>query len=83
MPCAWLNHPVVGLVELEYNVLDLRADDGADLTVYTAAPGSGSEEKLRLLASWWASERAADGASPDPGSVLPGSGGARRDQGTV
>lgn len=73
-----LNHPVVGLVELEYNVLDLRADDGADLTVYTAAPGSESEEKLRLLASWWASERAAEDASPAPGSVLPGAGGAGR-----
>lgn len=50
-------HPVVGLVELEYNVLDLPADDGLDLTVYTAPPGSESEDKLRLLASWWASEQ--------------------------
>lgn len=52
-----MHHPVVGLVELEYNVLALPADDGLNLTVYTAAPGSESEEKLRLLASWWASEQ--------------------------
>jgi len=54
-----VNHPAVGLLELEFNVLDLPADEGLDLTVYTAAPGSESAEKLQLLASWWASERAA------------------------
>lgn len=53
-----INHPVVGALELEYNVLDLPADEGLKLTVYTAPPGSESEEKLKLLASWWASERA-------------------------
>ncbi|MDO8105957.1 helix-turn-helix transcriptional regulator [Isoptericola sp. b441] len=62
-----MHHPVVGLVELEYNVLALPADDGLNLTVYTAAPGSETEEKLRLLASWWASEQgAALGASSHP-----------------
>lgn len=60
------------LAGLDLAALDLRADEGADLTVYTAAPGSESEEKLRLLASWWASERAENDASPAPGSVLPG-----------
>ncbi|MCV2395400.1 helix-turn-helix transcriptional regulator [Actinotalea sp. M2MS4P-6] len=54
-----IHHPVVGLLELEYNVLALPADDGLNLTAYTAAPGSDTEEKLRLLASWWASEQAA------------------------
>lgn len=54
-----IRHPQVGIVELEYNVLDLPADSEHTLTVYTAPPGSGSEEKLRLLASWWASEQAA------------------------
>lgn len=51
-----MHHPVVGLVELEYNQLGLAADEGLGLTVYTAAPGSESMEKLRMLASWWASE---------------------------
>ncbi len=52
-----VNHPVVGLMELEYNVLGLPGDDDLGLTVYTAAPGSEADEKLRLLASWWASEQ--------------------------
>ena len=54
-----LRHPQVGELELEYNVLDLPADEDLDLTVYTAAPGTGSAEKLRLLASWWVSEQEA------------------------
>ncbi|MDN4489624.1 helix-turn-helix transcriptional regulator [Demequina sp. SYSU T00068] len=54
-----IHHPVVGALELEYNVVELPADDGLNLTVYTAAPGSDSAEKLALLASWWASERSA------------------------
>ncbi|WP_062516370.1 helix-turn-helix transcriptional regulator [Demequina gelatinilytica] len=53
-----VNHPVVGVLELEYNVMALPADEDLGLTVYTAAPDSGSAEKLALLASWWASERA-------------------------
>ncbi|WP_062298698.1 helix-turn-helix transcriptional regulator [Demequina maris] len=52
-----MRHPVVGLVELEYNVLGLPADEGLGLTVYTATPGSESADKLALLASWWASEQ--------------------------
>ncbi len=51
-----VNHPVVGELELEYNTLALPAEDDLSITVYTAAPGSDSEEKLKLLASWWASE---------------------------
>lgn len=52
-----IHHPVVGHLELEYNVLALPGDDDLNLTVYTAPPGSQSDDKLRLLASWWASER--------------------------
>lgn len=51
-----VKHPVVGLLELEFNVMELPADEGLNLTVYTAPPGSDSAEKLSLLASWWASE---------------------------
>lgn len=54
-----LHHPQVGELELEYNALVLPADEDLDLMVYTAAPGTGSAEKLRLLASWWASEQGA------------------------
>ncbi|TFV99768.1 helix-turn-helix domain-containing protein [Leifsonia flava] len=45
-------HPVVGELELIYNALDLPADPGLTLTVYNAARGSATEEKLRLLGSW-------------------------------
>ncbi|WP_066042328.1 helix-turn-helix domain-containing protein [Herbiconiux solani] len=45
-------HPAVGGLELIYNALDLPADPGLTLTVYNAARGSATEEKLRLLASW-------------------------------
>ncbi len=51
-----IHHPVVGDMDLEYNTLALPADDELAITVYTAAPGSDSAEKMQLLASWWASE---------------------------
>ena len=48
------NHPEVGLLGLVYHSLDLAADDDwvLDLTIYTAEPGTGSADRLRLLASW-------------------------------
>jgi transcriptional regulator with XRE-family HTH domain len=48
------NHPVVGPVDLVFEAVDLPTDDlwGFDLTVYTAEPGSPSDDALRLLASW-------------------------------
>lgn len=61
-----IHHPAVGHLELEYNVLGLPADEGLGLTVYTAAPGSETDEKLRLLASWWASESTGADVAADP-----------------
>lgn len=49
-------HPVVGLLELKYQVLELEEDPGHTLTVYPATPGSPSGEALKLLASWAATE---------------------------
>ncbi|WP_291046866.1 helix-turn-helix transcriptional regulator [Herbiconiux sp.] len=63
-------HPVVGLLELTYHVMELEDDPGHTLTVYTAAPGSPSEEGLRLLATWAATERIADIAR-DPAARPP------------
>ena len=51
-----LHHPVVGTLELSYEALELPADDGLTMLVYTAEAGSRSAEGLGLLASW-----AADG----------------------
>ncbi|UOB08349.1 helix-turn-helix domain-containing protein [Streptomyces sp. HP-A2021] len=49
-----LRHPDVGRVELAYRSMDLPLSDRAvyDLTVYTAEPGTSSEDRLKLLASW-------------------------------
>jgi transcriptional regulator with XRE-family HTH domain len=47
-----LRHPVVGVIEVAYNTMDLPAQPGLVLTFYTAEPGSPSEDALRLLASW-------------------------------
>jgi transcriptional regulator with XRE-family HTH domain len=47
-----LHHPVVGELELAYEVMDLSADTGLTISTYTAEPGSRSQEALDLLASW-------------------------------
>ena len=47
-----IHHPVVGDLELAYEGLDLPADPGWHLYTFTATPGSPSDERLRLLASW-------------------------------
>jgi transcriptional regulator with XRE-family HTH domain len=49
-----LHHPVVGDLSLTYEMLDLAADSGLVIVVYTAEPGSKSAEALDLLASWTA-----------------------------
>ncbi|EFF89232.1 transcriptional regulator [Streptomyces sp. e14] len=52
-------HPAVGDLTLAYEALDLAAEPGLGMTVYTAEPGSPSEQALRLLASLAATEAAA------------------------
>jgi MmyB-like transcription regulator ligand binding domain len=47
-----IHHPIVGELELSYEVMDLSADTGLTMSVYSAEPGSRSEEGLNLLASW-------------------------------
>ncbi|RJQ81835.1 XRE family transcriptional regulator [Pseudonocardiaceae bacterium YIM PH 21723] len=47
-----LHHPVVGDLELQYEVLTPVADPGQTLVIYCAPSGSPAEERLRLLASW-------------------------------
>jgi len=46
------HHPLVGDLTLAFNAMELPADPGLTLTVYTAEPGSPSAEKLAFLASW-------------------------------
>lgn len=58
------HHPVVGTVTLAYEGLELASEPGLTLTIHTAEPGSPSEEALRLLASWAASQDSDSSAEP-------------------
>lgn len=58
------NHPVVGEMVLAYEGLEMAAEPGLTLTIYTAEPGSRSSERMRLLASWAVSEYGAPFAEP-------------------
>ncbi|WP_104529028.1 helix-turn-helix transcriptional regulator [Blastococcus saxobsidens] len=63
------HHPVVGTLDLGYCTLDLPAEDRSTLrlTIYTAAPGSASEDGLKVLASWAATQATpAAQAAPAP-----------------
>jgi hypothetical protein len=46
------HHSVVGDLNLTYNRIELSADPGLAITVWTAEPGSKSGEALSLLGSW-------------------------------
>ncbi len=60
-------HPVVGEMTLAYEGLEMEAEPGLSITIYTAEPGSPSAERMRLLASWAASEYGETGTSvPEP-----------------
>jgi transcriptional regulator with XRE-family HTH domain len=64
-----LHHPVIGDLDLTYEVMALPADPGLSLVVYSAEPGSASQDGLELLASWAATldrlEQAETAQAPD------------------
>ncbi|AHH21015.1 putative DNA-binding protein [Nocardia nova SH22a] len=69
-----LQHPDVGHLELTFQDFDLPLPGRAvhNLITYTAEPGTASEDRLKLLASWAATQsRAADPTcrSPQPGPL--------------
>jgi hypothetical protein len=49
-----IHHPVVGDLDLSYETMEPQADAGLNLTIYTADPGSASQDALNILASWTA-----------------------------
>jgi len=51
-----LHHPLVGDLTLAYEALELPGDTGQRINVYTAEPGSPSQQALDLLASWSADD---------------------------
>jgi transcriptional regulator with XRE-family HTH domain len=54
-----LRHPLVGDLTLTYNRMEVAADPGQMLMLWTAEPGSRSAEALSLLGSWAASPQEA------------------------
>ncbi|OPX08645.1 helix-turn-helix domain-containing protein [Mycobacterium sp. AT1] len=64
-----VNHPVVGLLELNFESMDLPTEPGLQMNVYTAAAGGPAADKLATLASWAGKEMSvtelhATGGSP-------------------
>jgi transcriptional regulator with XRE-family HTH domain len=51
-----LNHPAVGELVLDWDTYTANTDSDQHLTVWTAAPGSPTHERLRVLASWAADQ---------------------------
>ena len=62
------HHPAVGELTLGFEAMELNADDGLSLTAYTAEPGTGSADALRLLASWAATNISSE---PSPSETSP------------
>ena len=64
------HHPVVGDLTLAYEALDLAADEGLRISVYTTEAGSASDDALNFLASWAATpDQAARSAPGQPGQA--------------
>ena len=65
------NHPIVGELELSFERLELAADPGLMIVVYTAEPGSRHADAFGLLASWAATDgesRQRPAPHPEPGA---------------
>lgn len=60
-----VHHPVVGRLELMYDVLQLPADPGLTMLAYTAEPGSPTADALTLLAAWAATLESEAEATPE------------------
>jgi hypothetical protein len=52
-------HPVVGRLDLDFESLELSADCGLTLVACSAEPATSSDDNLRLLASWAATNHSA------------------------
>lgn len=59
-----LHHPLVGDLELSYEVMQITADTDLRLAIFTAEPGSHSQQALDLLASWAATPEQLPGEVP-------------------
>ena len=53
-----IHHPAVGELQVNFTAPELAASPGLTMFAYSAEPGSASEDSLRLLASWAATNPA-------------------------
>jgi hypothetical protein len=60
-------HPVVGELTLYHEMLTVLTDPDQTVCLYTAEPGTASQQALSLLASWTAPDTTA--GSPEPGTT--------------
>ena len=63
-----IHHPIVGDLHLSFEVMDLPADTDLSLVIYSAEPGSASQDALYLLASWTVSDEQSTAAN-EPSSA--------------
>jgi transcriptional regulator with XRE-family HTH domain len=66
-----VRHPVVGDLELTYEMMELAADPGLRILTYSAEPGTTSEEALGLLGSWAATHEQEERARSTSDAPLP------------
>jgi transcriptional regulator with XRE-family HTH domain len=62
------HHHIVGELTLAYESMDLRAEPDLTMTIYAAEPASPTEDALRLLASWAATQEAVTAIAGRPHS---------------
>ncbi|WP_235492622.1 MULTISPECIES: MmyB family transcriptional regulator [unclassified Leifsonia] len=60
-----VHHPIVGDLDLTYQSMDVTADRGLQMLVFSAEPGSVSHDRLQLLANWASTAETV----PAPGTV--------------
>ncbi|HUJ64011.1 MAG TPA: hypothetical protein VLX59_00625, partial [Acidimicrobiales bacterium] len=65
------HHPAVGALDLTYEAMELSADPGLTLLVYTAEPGSATQDSLSLLATWSATLDLGDESESAPPKESP------------
>ena len=47
-----IHHPVVGILDLDFEAMEFPAHPGLTLLAYTAAAGTPTADSLKMLASW-------------------------------
>lgn len=62
-------HSVVGEMTLAYEGMEMESEPGLSITVYATEPGSDSADRMKLLASWAASEYGTVSTAAEPAAT--------------